>query len=69
MCDGKMEKGTASTVAAIVCGCDHVWLRSCVAAIALAAIALAAIVCGCDRDDKMETKMRGDGIFQFLLHI
>ena len=50
-------------------GCDRVWLRSCVAAIALAAIALAAIVCGCDRDDKMETKMRGDGIFQFLLHI
>ena len=23
MCDGKMEKGTASAVAAITCGCDH----------------------------------------------
>jgi ribonuclease HII len=63
----------AQRVAAIAIACergdrDRVW------------IAMAAIVCGCDRDDKMETKIncdaykmetkiRGDGIFQFLLHI
>ena len=94
MCDGKMEKGTVSTVAAIVCGCDRNgkmergrkaqqawWLRSrwqdgeggeghrehggcnC------AAIAMTrwreTRRCGAR---EIKTKIRGDGIFQFLLH-
>ena len=50
MCDGKMEKGTASAVAAIACGCDRddkmergeKGTASVVAAIRIAAIAMAA---------------------------
>jgi hypothetical protein len=73
VCNGKMEKGTASVVAACVAAAiamarwrggrraQRVWLlRSRVAAIAIVWL---------DCNDKMETKIRGDGIFQFLLHI
>ena len=56
MCDGKIEKGTASAVAAIACGKmerGEKGTSSVVAAI------VAAIACGCDGDDKMERGEKG----------